>query len=98
MGELMVKALWKYSSLTFGALYAYTNSSNTSQEALSYFEWDPPIIGDQCWCFLEGNTPFFFCIKNYPPLVLKLKWTIYTIIQYYNEYCIAMSNDCSPSF
>ena len=32
----------------------------------------------------------FFFIKNYPPFVLKLKWAIYKIIQYYNKYCIAM--------
>ena len=49
--------------------------------------------------FLEDPIDFIlFSIKNYPPLALKLKWTIYKIIQYYNEYCIAMSNDCSQIF
>ena len=42
----------------------------------------------------------FFPMKKYPPLVLKLKWpkAIYKIVQYYNEYCVAMLNDLSQSF
>ena len=41
-----------------------------------------------------------FSIKNYPPLVLKLKWpkARYKIIQHYNEYCVAMLTDHSQSF
>ena len=46
------------------------------------------------------NFFFFFSKKNYAPSILKLRWpeAIYKIIQYYNEYCIAMPNDRSQSF